>query len=454
MRWLMRLVGAVALAAASPAFADSWIPATRTTYVSPDKAVRLTVVPRDIEDQLAYFTDKVDGKEPAGQRSGGEPRALGILERRSGKTWTKVWEVPLVNEVSPVEALVANGGGNVVTFDNWHSVGFGDNVVVIYRRDGSLVRAMKLSDILPADYVRALPTSVSSMWWGGKHALSPDGRQVVLKVVVPSRNGSIGSQRQYVDVTINLATGAVAPLAGPAWTRAMAAAAPIAARSKAEEATWRASMIAPLAAPTGTKEIDWKRYLYQAIKRLAPKSPQMGFDPVWILAETGAPEFAEQAKDIRGIFTGWDDKSDFAFASPSAPKALARLLAEGASAAPAGGLAGSRMFVALPPALGAGVRNALTRTGATVIVFDPSVPIPQRADALREVGVAPDEVTTEAARAAADARRFELDAVRLDALAPPDPKALAKDDESMEVMADVLEAEATKAEASAGGKPE
>jgi hypothetical protein len=101
----IRLVGAVALVAALPAFADSWIPATQTTYFSSDKATRLTVVPRDIKDQLAYFTDKVDGKEPAGQRHGGEPRALGILERRSGQTWTKVWEVPLVNEVAPVEAL-------------------------------------------------------------------------------------------------------------------------------------------------------------------------------------------------------------------------------------------------------------------------------------------------------------------------------------------------------------
>jgi hypothetical protein len=209
MGWLVRLIGAVALAAASPAIADSWIPATRTSYLSPDKAMRLTVVPRDLENQLAYFTDKVDGKEPAGQRRGGEPRALGILERRSGQTWTKVWEVPLVNEVAPVRALVANGGGHIVTFDNWHSVGFGDNVVVIYRGDGSLVRAMKLTDILPEDYVRALPTSVSSMWWGGEHELSRDGRKVVLKVVVPSGRGSIGSPRGYVDVRIDLATGAV-----------------------------------------------------------------------------------------------------------------------------------------------------------------------------------------------------------------------------------------------------
>ena len=449
MRWLVNLVGAVAVVAASPAFADSWIPATRTSYLSPDKAVRLTVVPRDLENQLAYFADKVDGKEPAGQRRGGEPRALGILERRSGQTWTKVWEVPLVNEVAPVHALVANGGGHIVTFDNWHSVGFGDNVVVIYRSDGSMVRAMKLTDILPEDYVRALPTSVSSMWWGGKHELSRDGRQVVLKVVVPSSRGSIGAPRGYVDVRIDLATGAVEKPAGPAWTRAVAAAAPIAARSKAQEATWRTQMIAPLAPPSSTKDTDWNRYLYQAVRRLAPTKARMGFDPVWILPAPGAPEFAERAKDIAEAFTGSDETNDIAFASPSAPEALARVLTEAVQAAPAGGLVGSRVFVALPPALATRVRAALGRSGATVIVFDPALPIPQRADALAKIGVTPDQAETASARAAADARCFEADAVRLDALAPPEPKATDKEGEAMEEMADRLEAEAAKADASA-----
>ncbi len=455
MGWLVRLISVVALFAASPAFADSWLPAERRSYLSPDKAVRLTVVPRGLKNQLAYFTDKVDGQEPAGQRHDGEPRALGILERRSGKAWNKIWEAPLVNDVAPVHALVANGGGHIVTFDNWHSAGFGDNVVVIYRGDGSLVRTMKLTDILPEDYVRALPTSVSSMWWGGEHVLSRGGRQVVLKVVVPSGRGSIGTPPLgYVDVKIDLETGTVAPLEGPAWVRAMAAAAPLTARSKAEEANWRTRLIAPLARPSGTDEHDWRRYLYQAVQRLAPASAHVGFDTVWILPETGAQQFAQRAKEIQEVFTGWDEKSDLAFASPSDPKALARMLTESARAAPAGRLAGSRVFVALPPALAEGVRSALSPTGATVFVFDPAVPIPQRAEALSKIGVSPENAETEAARAAADARRFEADAVRLDAMAPPEPKAKDKDGEGVEEMADRLEVEADKAKAPAGPKPE
>jgi hypothetical protein len=36
----------------------------------------------------------------------------------------------------------------VVTLDNWHEVGRGDNVVAIYGPDGKLVRQLALSDFL------------------------------------------------------------------------------------------------------------------------------------------------------------------------------------------------------------------------------------------------------------------------------------------------------------------
>jgi hypothetical protein len=455
MGWLVRMFSVAMLFAALPSSGDTWSPATRTSYLSPDKGTRFTVVPRELKDRLSYFSDKVDGKHAAGQQPGGTPQALGILERRSGNAWTKIWQVPLVNDVAPVSALVANGGGHVVTFDNWHSVGFGDDVVVIYRGDGSLVRSLKLTDILPEDYVRALPTSVSSKWWGGEHVLSRDRQQVVLKVVVPSADNPAGPPpRGYIDARIDLATGAVMPLKGPAWTRAMAAAAPIAARLKAGEADTRARLIAPLDAPTSAETDEWDRYMYQAVRRLAPEEAHAGFDVAWVLPASDTPEYAEKAKDIREIFTEWDDKSDLAFASPKAPAGLAQLLINSARAAPAGRLAGSRLFIALPPAAATGVGDALGRTGATVIVFDPYVPIPQRVENLRAIGVAPEQAAAEVARSAAAARQFEADAVRLDKLAPPEPKVVTKDTDEMEVMADRLEAEADKAEAIAGGPPE
>ena len=41
----------------------------------------------------------------------------------------KLWAIPLVNEVSPVDALVSDKDDYVITFDNWHSVGYGDDAV-------------------------------------------------------------------------------------------------------------------------------------------------------------------------------------------------------------------------------------------------------------------------------------------------------------------------------------
>ncbi|MBB3912091.1 hypothetical protein [Sphingomonas desiccabilis] len=433
-----------------PARADSWAPATRQTYESAGKKVRFTVIPRDLESSLSYFEDKVAHRDPAGQRAGGEPRARGILERLVAGRWTTVWEAPLVNEVAPVSALVTEDAAYVVTFDNWHSVGFGEHVVVLYRGDGSVVRSYELTDILPADYVRALPRSVSSLWWSGRHVLSEDGKRLVLKVVVPRASGR--EPRGYVDVTIDLATGAVAPLTGPDWDAAQAAAAPIAARDKAEEARWRASAIAPLSAPAGTEQGAWSRYLAQAMRRLVPEAAPFSYDLSLVLPAPSAANHARTARSIRGHLTKAEGKRDLAVAAPADPGALLRLLVEAGQASGPGSLAGSRLFVALPAAMAEPARAALAPTGATVILFDPAVAIPQRPEMLSRLGVRPDQVETEALNAQADALHHEANAAALAAQAPADPpveppageEGLVEMADDLERTADMLEQEAER----------
>lgn len=447
MRWLAGVIGIVSLAAAVPVLADSWLPPERTTYESSDNATRLTVIPRELEGHIAYFQDKVSDKEPAGQRAGGEPRARGVLEQRLRGKWVTVWQAPLANDVAPVSALVTNGGDYVVTFDNWHSLGFGENVVVIYRRDGTMVRSMALKDILPEDYIRALPTSVSSMWWSGKHELSADQRSLILKVVVPGEMAH--KPKGYIDIAVDLATGAVTPASGPSWEAAQAVARPRAARSRSEEARWRADTLAPLTAPAGTVQQDWIRYLHQAKARLAPPASNFVFGESEVLPAASSPGFAERAGTVREMLTVGEEPNDFAFASPAAPAALAQLLVESARAGKPGRLAGSRLFVALPASEAEPVRVALASTGATVIIFDPAVPISQSLERLRELGVAPDRVTEEAALAAADAKRWEAEAIALEAKIPPRPNTqpeAASDTVEMEEIADRFEAEADRLE--------
>lgn len=226
MRWLLILV---ALATAVPAVADRWVPPRRTTYFSADKAVRLIVEPRELQSPLQ---DKAKGHEPAGQRAGETKRtARGVLERRVAGRWTRVWEAPLANGVAPVTALVSNGGEHVVTFDNWYSRGWGDNVVVIYDGAGKLVRALRLDQIVPAEYIQALPSSVSSLRWSGEHRFAPDGRHLALAIVIPNDDRLPSDRHATVEVAVDLNTGAVVPPSGAAWDRALAQAKRVASQS-------------------------------------------------------------------------------------------------------------------------------------------------------------------------------------------------------------------------------
>ena len=190
-----------------PAAADSWSLPEKTRYHSPNKKFYLEVTPKKLESQLKYFEDKVEGRGDAGARKGvKENRAKGAFyARRADGGYSKRGEFPLVNEVSPVSALVSDGGAYVVTFDNWHRLGYGDDVVVIYRSDGSLVRKFGLEDLLTPGDVETLPHSVSSIHWGGEHYLDEAKGLLVLRVV---SNGTLsGREPLYHELKIELATG-------------------------------------------------------------------------------------------------------------------------------------------------------------------------------------------------------------------------------------------------------
>lgn len=88
----------------------------------------------------------------------------------------------LVNEVAPVSALVSDDGRRLVTFDNWHAMGYGDDVVVIYRSDGTLVRKFSLEELLTAEDVRELPRSISSRYWSAWERIDPITGRLVLGI--------------------------------------------------------------------------------------------------------------------------------------------------------------------------------------------------------------------------------------------------------------------------------
>lgn len=162
--------------------ADDWMQPTTETTVSASGQYRVTVVPRPHAGPLA----RVERLMSPGQ-------------------WESVWHEALVNAVAPVSVLLADDASYLVTFDNWASVGYGEDVVVIYDRGGKLVRKLSLEQILPPERLRLVPMSVSSRWWGGKHRLV-DGDRVLELQVFKSRRDP-GASPEFAPMRIRLSDG-------------------------------------------------------------------------------------------------------------------------------------------------------------------------------------------------------------------------------------------------------
>lgn len=196
------------LVSVCPILGDSWpLPQPKKIY-SDNKQYYIEIIPRKLESQLKFFDDKSKGVEPAGS-----PKDLkdnyckgGFYRRNASGEYEKVWEQRLSNEVSPVAVLVSDRGKYVVTFDNWHSIGYGDNVVVIYGPSGQLIRKMSLTDFMPEKVIMRLPRSTSSVYWGGEHRIDERREQLVLKVVAKT-DGSIDDEPEYREERVELRTG-------------------------------------------------------------------------------------------------------------------------------------------------------------------------------------------------------------------------------------------------------
>ncbi len=181
--------------------ADTWRLPTIEKYCSANKKYCLKVEPKKLESQLAYFKDKVEEKDNAGAVKGIRDNICKGTFSVKGKT---LWNVRLDNEVSPVSALISDNGDYVVTFDNWHGVGYGDNVVAIYNgKTGTLIKKLGLTDFLTESDIYNLPASTSSIHWHGTHQIDYEKGELILKVVRPAKD------EQFFDVRVNLQNGAV-----------------------------------------------------------------------------------------------------------------------------------------------------------------------------------------------------------------------------------------------------
>lgn len=370
----------VLMLAVPVARADSWDLPTTKSYLSPDKTWRFTVTPRAVAGPLAYFRDKVAGRKDAGALPGNlQKRAQGFMEHRVHGHWQAVWNRQLLNEVSPVSAVVSPSG-QVATFDNWFGNGIGDDVVVIYGRNGRLVRAMALKEFLPARYVDALPRSVSSIWWGGDHHFSADGRRLILSVVVPDEKMAealVDAKAARVELAFDTSSGKELAPPEPAWSRAVAQADQVDAALHAAEARREAVFVAPLRAPHGDADADWHRYLAEAFFRIDPDW-ENGYPATKVLRLPQRKDYAASVGFLRdALHKELYRHGVTMIASPSQDN-LVRVLARLAAGVPHGWLRDVRIYVAVDDAHTAAVARALAPTGARYVQLNPDIAIPQR----------------------------------------------------------------------------
>lgn len=377
----------------SAAVADSWLPPTEHTYESPDHSARLTVTPRDLASPLAYFQDKVEGHEPAGAPPGSEAsNAMAILESRdtTGR-WVISWTKPLVNEVAPVDVLVANLGRSVVTFDNWHSMGYGPHAIVVYDGQGNVVRALALEDVFPKWFVAAQPHSVSSIWWRGEPRISDDGTAAVVPIRLPSHN-SIGTDGgPTLDLFIRLSDGETVGLTEQPWKAALVDAAGIAQKKCRAEREMLTKWNSPMAAPTEWIEPAWHAYLREIVYRSTLWNED--FSPViatTVLSPSSAPNFRRSVDWLKDALTAKiaiPDHDVRAIGSPDYER-LTKEIEDIAPKIKAGRLKGVQLILVVDAAHSDRVRSALARSGAAIRIVDPLEKIPQRPERMHKADTA------------------------------------------------------------------
>ena len=194
---------------ASLGVADSWRLPTRKTFYSKNRRFAVAIVPKQLAGQLEYFEDKVQERPDAGAAEGvpnNWPRAF-VYSVHPNNELNLVTEFKLVNEVAPVTALVSDDGRYLATFDNWHSLGYGDDTIVIYRTDGALVRSLSLEDVLTTNDIEVLPRSISSIHWGGEHYIDEGNQLLVLRI--QRCTGFDRCLEKSAEVAIHLADGAL-----------------------------------------------------------------------------------------------------------------------------------------------------------------------------------------------------------------------------------------------------
>jgi hypothetical protein len=165
--WLIGLTLCLAISA----YADSWMAAKVTEVFSKSGDWFVRVVPgKSLGDTVGF------SGSPKGPYAKAE-----FYQRQKDRSYRLVKEITLQNPVAPVLFLVSDRG-YLVTFDNWHNMGYG-KAVVSYSPQGKPVVSMELKDLFSPEEFRNFSHTVSSIWWRAGNVYWNEGQQSVYVTV-------------------------------------------------------------------------------------------------------------------------------------------------------------------------------------------------------------------------------------------------------------------------------
>jgi hypothetical protein len=155
--------------------ADSWVTPTGDLQVfSGNGKFRFTALLPKM-DRVALprhaITSESKNKQDDSKR---RDSCIGILEVVGSKKKSRtLWMRPLVNPVTPLNAMVTDSGKYVVTFDNWFGVG--TDPIVVYNERGDLIKRHTLEGLGLLKFTRGaaecdikdplIDSSISSTYW-------------------------------------------------------------------------------------------------------------------------------------------------------------------------------------------------------------------------------------------------------------------------------------------------
>jgi hypothetical protein len=182
---------AVCLGIPVVAHADSWLPPKASViYESAARDARFTVTVKRSPSSLMSCSGTME-----------------IRQNGNNTNWVTLWRKSLQNQLSPVTVLVANGGWRVVTFDNYYSVGYGEEVIVFYDEQGNLLKKYSLETLLSPLELGQVSRSVSSRWW--RKAAAIEDELGLLKVQVGLNRADSIRIATTKNITFNLMDGEI-----------------------------------------------------------------------------------------------------------------------------------------------------------------------------------------------------------------------------------------------------